>query len=128
MNRENLDLLRTIARMDFDPIPITDALLIGELVNTGTMQRRLYSIGEMMRLCAYLITLQKADLVRPMQELGMDAIKARDQIRMQAEWLRTTANILDAAGARLTIAAAAWATSPDDPGSANDNGDGPSAA
>ena len=124
MNAENTDLLRTVAAMEFDPLPIADAIMIGELVNSGKLQQRIYSVGETMRLSAYLITLQKADLVRAMEETALDAIGARDQMQLQAEWLRTVANILDSAAGRLAVAAAAFATEPDE----GDDDPGPMAA
>ena len=79
-----------------------------------------------MRLSAYLITLQKSDLVRSMSETAIDAINARDQMALQSEWLRTVANILDTAAGRLAVAAAAFAVSED--GGNNDGGGGLSAA
>ena len=118
MNRENTDLLRTIAAMDFDPLPVADAVMIGELVSSGKMERRLYSVGEVMRLSAYLVTRQKPELVNAMETLALDAITATDQMRLNAEWLRCVANIIDAAAGRLTVAAAAFSAEHDDGGGA----------
>ena len=66
-----------------------------------------------MRLSAYLITRQKPELVEAMNELALDAISATDQMRIQSEWLRCVANIIDAAAARVTTAAATFAVEND---------------
>jgi hypothetical protein len=53
MNQENTDLLRVIAGMEFDPLPVADAVLLGELVNSGKLESRLHRTGLVMRLSAF---------------------------------------------------------------------------
>lgn len=136
MNEESADLMRQIAAMEFDPVPVADAAMLAELVSPARLGERLRRTGDVMRLAAYLVTRQKPELVKAMETLALDAIEASDQLRIQAEWLRYTANIIDAAGARLMTAAAAFSVEAEQdqgeaspaPWPANDDGGGDPAA